>query len=93
MAGVWNFGPDALSPYPGGSSEVHILRGMDWEDSAWSEELESGVIAAVRSGVRVITWKVIQEAGITDSEYASLLFHLRSVTEPLGRVVEGIPAV
>ena len=30
----------------------------------------------------MLTWKVVQEAGISDSEYAALLFHLGSGTEP-----------
>ena len=82
VAGVKNFGPDALSRYPGGSSSVHELRGADPESVAWSEELETGVVAAVCSGVRVVTWKAVQNAGITDDEYARLLFQLSSDEGP-----------
>ena len=81
VAGVKNFGPDALSRYPGGSSSVNSLRGADPESMAWSDEFETGVIAAVGSGVRVVTWKSVQDAGITDDVYARLLHQLSSDEE------------
>ena len=41
----------------------------------WSDELEAGVVANVvaRHGVRVVTWPVLQQAGIEDKLYTELL--------------------
>lgn len=69
VAGARNFGPDALSRYPGQSPEYGSLNMLDVEDQAWSDDVEAAVLANVqgRSEVWIVTWDMLQRTGILDS--------------------------
>ena len=72
MAGVQNFGPDALSRYLGQSPGSGSL---NKEDKSWSDDVEIAVFANVRcrSDIRVLMWDVLQRTGISDPGYSGLL--------------------
>ena len=73
IPGASNLGPDALSRYPGvKGADVHMLEGARPADVLWSDELKQGVVAAVRSGPRIISWSMVQEAGISDPKYVGV---------------------
>ena len=80
VAGARNYGPDALSRFPVGGqtdskSQISVLSYVNSKDQEWSDTLEAGVVAAVvgRVDVKVVSWQVVRQHGMSDPVYLRLL--------------------
>ena len=77
VAGASNYGPDALSRFPGPTASLGSLGTVNLAAVEWSNNLEGQVraIAASRRTL-VISWKLIRDAGASDHSQSTLLHAL-----------------
>ena len=90
IAGATNFGPDALSRYPGcvgtdGSGGPRDLRNVgdglpppvpDVKGGALCGFEEAVIANASVWGMKLVTWEAVRTAGVSDPEYAALLHEM-----------------
>ena len=75
IAGATNFGPDALSRYPGRTeSGGGVLGGLE----------DAVIVNASLRGVRLVLWEAVRAAGVSDQEYAALLHQMSAWPEVVG---------
>lgn len=76
VAGARNFGPDALSRYPGPEGRLGALGVVVDQDMEWSGTVEGQVLAMASSPGGMVSWEAVRAAGVAEKEYAGLLFAL-----------------